>query len=272
MINRHFSPRAISLLAAVLAILLANYACTTSLSAPIEETVEPAESSPGEPAPSAEEQPAAAPEEPVSTFVAPTQSVSAPEAPPTQALPSPAIPETRRLTLEYPPKMKAGVESDVIRLTLEVDELGNITPTVQVEGNIITGEVIQIPNLYETHFVTAEARIDMAGMDIQPPGAIYEPMTAGQSVKFFWSIRPPDTGLYRGTVWLHLMFVDRLSGEESRMAVSAQIIEIEAVDFFGLSVNVARTSGVVGSIVGGIVGFPFLEDIVKFLFQRRKKK
>jgi len=44
------------------------------------------------------------------------------------------------------------------------------------------------------------------------------------------------------------------------------------VDFFGLSVNVARTSGVVGSIVGGVVGFPFIEDIIKFLFKRRKKR
>ena len=167
--------------------------------------------------------------------------------------------------------MKAGVESDVIRLTLEVDEQGNITPTAQVEGNTITGEVIQIPNLYETHTVTAEARIDMSGMDVQPPGSIYEPMTPGQSVKFFWSIRPQDTGLYRGTVWLHLVFVDRISGEESRMAVSAQIVEIEAVDFFGLSVDVARTSGVVGSVIGGIIGFPFLEDIIKFLFKRKGK-
>jgi hypothetical protein len=48
-------------------------------------------------------------------------------------------------------------------------------------------------------------------------------------------------------------------------------VEIEAVDFFGLSVNVARTSGVLGTIIGGVVGLPFLEDIVKFLFKRRKK-
>lgn len=160
----------------------------------------------------------------------------------------------------------------MIRLTLEVDEQGNITPTAQVEGNIIVGETVEIPNLYETHFVTAEARIDMAGMEIQPPGAVFEPMNPGRPVKFFWSIRPQETGLYRGTVWLHLVFVDRLSGEESRMAVSAQVVEIEAVDFFGFSVNLARTSGVVGSVVGGIVGFPFLEDIVKLLFRRRRKK
>lgn len=185
--------------------------------------------------------------------------------------PIPEIPETRRLTLEYPPKMRAGVESNIIRLTLEVDALGSLTPTAQVDGNVIQGETIKIPNLYETHMVTAEAQLDLAGMEVSPPGITFEPLQPGQSATFYWSIRPEDAGTYRGTVWLHLNFRDKLSGEESRIAVSAQVIEIEAVDFFGLSVNVARTSGVVGTIIGGVIGLPFLEDIVRFLFKRRRK-
>jgi hypothetical protein len=186
--------------------------------------------------------------------------------------PIPEIPETRRLTLEYPPRMRAGVESNIVRLTLEVDDLGNITPTAQFEGNVVSGETIEIPNLYETHDVMVEASFDLAGMEVSPSGATFEPLKQGQSATFYWSIRPRDTGTYRGTVWLHLNFRDKRSGEESRIAVSAQVVEIEAVDFFGLSVNVARTSGVVGSIIGGVVGLPFLEDIVKFLIKRRKKK
>jgi hypothetical protein len=185
--------------------------------------------------------------------------------------PVPEIPETRRLTLEYPPKMRAGVESSIVRLTLEVDDLGKITPTAQFEGNVVTGETVEIPNLYETHTVLVEAQLDLAGMQISPPGATFEVLQPGKPATFYWSIRPEDAGTYRGTVWLHLNFRDKLSGEENRIAVSAQIVEIEAVDFFGLSVNVARTSGVVGSIIGGVVGLPFLEDIVKFLFKRRKK-
>ena len=184
----------------------------------------------------------------------------------------PAIPETRRLTIEFPSKMRAGVESDVVRLTLEVDDLGNITPTAQIEGNLVVGETIEIPDLYETHNVTAEARLDLAGMEVTPADSIFEPLSRGQSATFYWSIRPQETGKYRGTVWLHLNFTDKSTGEQSRIAVSAQLVEIEAVDFFGLSVNVARTSGVVGSIIGGVVGFPFIEDIIKFIFKRRKKK
>jgi hypothetical protein len=191
---------------------------------------------------------------------------------PTRVVPLPAIQETRRLTLEYPPKMRAGVEADIVRLTLEVDDLGNVTPTAEVVGNLLVGETIGIPNLYETHHVTAEARLDLAGMQIQPANAVYEPLKPGQPVTFYWSIRPQQPGEYRGTIWLHLNFRDKTTGEESRIAVSAQTVEIEAVDFFGLSVSVVRTSGVIGSIVGGVLGFPFIEQILRFLFAKRRSR
>src|SRR5258708_9493710 len=50
--------------------------------------------------------------------------------------PQPAMPESRRLTLEYPPNIRVG-DSDVIRLTLEVDTLGNVTPTAEVGRNVV---------------------------------------------------------------------------------------------------------------------------------------
>jgi hypothetical protein len=211
----------------------------------------------------------ATPEETTASESVPTQPAISLTSQPAEAPVPPAILESRRLTLEFPPKMRAGVESDVVRLTLEVDDLGNITPTAQIEGNVVVGETIQIPDLYETHNVTAEARLDLAGMQVQPAEAIYEPLAKGQPATFYWSIRPQETGLYRGTVWLHLNFVNKSTEEEDRIAISAQIIEIQAVDFFGFSVNLARMTGVVGSVVGGVIGFPFLEDILRFLFKRK---
>lgn len=239
----NYFPRNISISACALMLILASIACAGSVDSA-----------------------APAPVPPQIVVEATTQPSQ-----PTQISAPPAIPETRRLTLEFPSKMRAGVEGDIIRLTLEVDDLGNITPTAQINGNVVVGQTIEIPDLYETHNVIAEARLDMAGMEVSPPEATLEPLTRGRSVTFYWSIRPLETGTYRGTVWLHLNFADKSTGEQSRIAVSAQIIEIEAVDFFGLSVNVARTSGVIGSLVGGVFGFPFIEDIIKFLFRRRKK-
>jgi hypothetical protein len=182
--------------------------------------------------------------------------------------PQPALPERRRLTLEFPPEIRAG-DSDVVRLTLEVDDLGNITPTAEIGGNVVTGEVVEIPNLYESHHVVAEARFDVAGMEVRPAELVSEPLAPGNSATFFWSIRPQEAGLYRGTVWLYLRFVDKQNGDESRKTVSAQIVEIEAVNMLGISGRVARATGSIGSIVGAIIGFPFFEDILKFIFKRR---
>jgi hypothetical protein len=183
----------------------------------------------------------------------------------------PALLEQRRLTIEFPPRMRAG-DSDLVRLTLEVDDLGNITPTAQIAGNIITGQVVEIPNLYETHHVIAETRFDIAGMEVRPADLVSEALSPGQAVTFYWSIHPSDVGVYQGTIWFYLRFVNKSSGEESRKTISAQILEIEAVNLWGLSGNLARTTGIVGSVVGTVIGFPFLEDILKFIVKRRKAK
>ncbi|MCL4530997.1 MAG: hypothetical protein M1282_16515 [Chloroflexi bacterium] len=183
----------------------------------------------------------------------------------------PAIPEYRRLTLEFPPQIRVG-DSDIIRLTLEVNTLGNVTPTAVIEGNKVTGGVVQIPNLYDTHNVIAEARLDLAGPDVRPTDAIDEPLLPGQSVTFFWSVHPVSAGTYRGTVWLSLIFVDKVSEAESRLAVAAQPIAIEATNFFGLSGGAARTFGGIGSAIGAILGFPFATDILKWLWDRVRHK
>jgi hypothetical protein len=210
-------------------------------------------------------------EEPPVEEALPTQDAQNEVVVPPALTAQPAIPEQRRLTLEFPPQIRVG-DSDRVRLTLEVDNLGNLTPTAEVGGNVITGEVIEIPNLYETHNVIAEARFDITGLEVSPPDLVGQPFGQGQSVSFYWSILPERVGEYRGTIWLYLRFVERVSGEETQRVVSAQPVEIEAVNFLGLSGDLARSFGVVGSIAGTVVGFPFFEDIVRLLFRRRKRR
>ena len=205
---------------------------------------------------------------PFVTLPTPTEEPSSEPAP---VAPSPAILESRRLTLEYPPKIRTG-DSDVIRLTLEVDTLGNLTPTAEIQGNLITGQVIQIPDLYDTQNVIAEARVDLAGVEVRPGEEISEPLLPGQSVTFYWSIRPDTSGTFRGTAWFLLRFVDKVSGFETEKAISAQPVQIEATNFLGLNGSIARTAGGIGSLIGAVLGFPFADDILKWLIGRLKRK
>ncbi len=188
---------------------------------------------------------------------------------PVQPTQIPRITEQRRLTLEFPPTIKAG-DSDNVRLTLEVDALGNLTPTAVVDGNTVTGETVEIPNLYDSHFVIAEARFDMAGIEIVPPEIISEPLLPGENVTFYWSVRPKEAGRYRGTIWLYLRFVPKDGGDELTKTVSAQFIEINATTFMGLKAGPARWLGAFGTFISGVFGLPFFEEIVKWLWKQRK--
>ena len=242
-------------------LLLLGVACATAPAASSPPPAEaPAATQPPEPT-----QAALMPE----SFPTPTLAIPVPT---TESTPQPAIPESRRLTLEFPSVIRTG-DSARVRLQLEVDEQGNVTPTAVVEGNVVTGEVVQIPNLYETHNVTAEANLDMAGVEVQPSGIISEPLSQGQSVTFYWSVRPTESGKYEGTVWLHLRFVPKGGGEESRIPVSAQFLEIESKSFMGfLNGGTARGIGALGSLVGSVLGFPFVDDLVKWLWGKIRRK
>lgn len=198
----------------------------------------------------------------------PTEDVSVSE--PEQPEPQPAILEQRRLSLEFPPVIRAG-DADTVRLTLEVDEMGNITPTAEVDGNVVTDDIVAIPNLYETHYVLAQARFDMAGVEIVPPEVVNEPLLPGEKVTFYWSVRPEDAGSYRGRIWLYLRFTPKEGGDALTRTISAQSIEIEATTFLGFDARTARWAGAIGSFISGLLGMPFFEEIVKWLWGKRKK-
>ncbi len=158
-----------------------------------------------------------------------------------------------------------------MRLTLEVDTLGNLTPTAEMQGHKVTGQTVAIPNLYDTHNVIAEARLDLAGVEVRPSDQISEPLLPGQSVTFFWSIHPPEAGTYRGTVWLFLRFVDKLTKEESRQPISAQTLQISASDILGLNGGVARMAGGLGAVLGAALSIPFADDVLKWLWKRIRR-
>ena len=186
------------------------------------------------------------------------------------ATPQPAILESRRVVLEWPPVIRAG-DADTVRLTLEMDENGNLTPTAEIEGHVTSGQTIAIPNLYDTHNMVAEARLDMAGMQVVPSETASQPLRPGQSATFYWSVRSAEAGKFRGVVWFYLRFVPLDGSPESERAISAQTIEIEVVSFMGLKAGPARLLGVAGAFLSSVLGVPFLEDVLRWLWKLLKK-
>ena len=168
------------------------------------------------------------------------------------AQPLPAVPETRSLSVDYPLAIRAG-EADRMRLTVEMDK------QAQAAG---------IPNVYDTHDVLAEARLEMGGMQVRPPDTVSEPLFPGQSVTFFWSVLPTETGRFKGTLWFYLRFVPKNGGPEVRQAISAQEIEIESTTLFGLRAEAARGLGLAGAFFSTLLDLPFLIDALKWLWKK----
>jgi hypothetical protein len=179
--------------------------------------------------------------------------------------------ENRLIEIEWPAQMRVG-DSDVIRLSLVMDEQGLITPTAVIEGHEVMGEPVKIPNLYETHNLVAEARLDLLGIESLPKGTISEPLSPGKTVNFYWNIQSHAAGDFRGTLWLHVNIVPRGDdGQIERVALLAKPIEIESTTILGMSSQFARIFSLSGSLLSTIIGFPFLESILKFLWKTIRK-
>jgi len=150
----------------------------------------------------------------------PISPTGEPVAQPTdQPLPtqSPSVPEPRLMILEWPATMRLN-DSRYVALTLAVDEHGIITPTASYEGNQIVGEPVLIPDVYDTHNVMVEARLDLAGLAVQPDDLTSLSLRPGETVTFRWNVRSTEIGRFRGTVWLYLRFLPLSGGPESREA------------------------------------------------------
>jgi hypothetical protein len=179
------------------------------------------------------------------------------------------VPERRLLSLEWPPRLRAG-DADLVRLSLKVDEKGQITPTALFEDHVVIGEPVEIPDVFETHNVMAEARLDIAGLDVAPGDLVSQSLRPGEDLTFTWSIRGEEVGKLRGTVWLYLRFLPLDGGQESGLALSAQIIEIEVVNLFGIGGAAARIMGLVGVAFSGLLGADDILNGIRWLYRRKR--
>jgi hypothetical protein len=219
---------------------------------------------PGEPAPS-DTPPAGETAVPIPTR-RPTEVMLVP----TQLSP-PSLQERRLAVLEWPTSIHVG-DSDVLTLTLLVDQVGMLTPTAQFAGHKVTGETVFIPDLYDTYNLVAAARLDLAGVQVSPQGMVSQPMRPGQKIFFSWSISPNQLGQYRGTLWLYLNLVPKNGGDPDQITLLAPEVQIESVSVLGMPGPVARWSGVAGTGLSFVFGFPFIESLLKKLWKWMRTK
>lgn len=186
-----------------------------------------------------------------------------------QSTPQPALLERRYLILEWPLTLREK-DSDLIVLTIALDENGTLTPTVEMQGQSSDGTPIDIPNIYDTHTLLAVARLDLAGMEAYREN-IREPLLPGKPAVFRWSIRANEAGTYRGVVWLHLEMAPKAGGAVNEMLLMASPIEIQTITLLGLPGNLARILAGVGLVASTLLGYPFIQRWFERWTEKKKR-
>lgn len=158
------------------------------------------------------------------------------------AIGSRAIPEQRFLSLEWPVVIYQG-DTGSVTLSLRKDD----APAVKDAGE---GGIL---NLYETHNVMAEARLDIAGVEVAPGELTSISLLPGQSVKFTWEVRLPQANPYPGSVWFYLRFLPKDGSPDSQRLISVQPVEIRCATILGLSGAAARWLGWTGALLGSVL-------------------
>jgi hypothetical protein len=162
----------------------------------------------------------------------------------------PAILEVRRLILDVPVSIQTG-NRDLIRLVFMPEAVS--TGMSDIQG---------LQDIYSTHLVAVEARLEMGGLDVEPAGTLTRPLFPGQAVRFEWGLIPMQARVYEGTVWLYLRFMPKDGSPGNSWPVSAKRVEIRASSLLGLSGLLARRLGGAGTLLGLALASDLLAGLI----------
>ncbi len=212
-----------------------------------------------------EARPAAAPLPEAPAAEAPTE-----EEPPAVPLQTPTavnpLAPARWLWLDVPLELRTGLsETFILRLDVEGPQ---VTPTASLQGHVVAGEALEVPDVYETHDVLALASLRAAGLQVEPRGEVAEPLLPGQPVVFRWSVSADRPGRHVVTLALRLRFTPKAGGEAVERTYWARDVTVEARDVAGLPAQRAAWLGSLGSVLGTVLGFPYLREVVGWLRRR----
>lgn len=172
--------------------------------------------------------------------------------------------EAWNLLLEYPEQVRVG-DRGLIRLRLwtGLRDALKVTPGIQGEG--ADGATVPATTVFNSHYVIAEARLDLPGAQVRPYQAVSEPLLPGEPAEFVWSVILSEPTRHQGTAWSFLVVVEQRTQAQNRIALSAQSVQIDGVTLLGLGGEGARVAGGLGMIGSVVLAMPFVDQVLRWL-------
>jgi hypothetical protein len=179
---------------------------------------------------------------------------------------NPLAPEPHLLELSWPKSLRLG-DDGTLRLTVGIPLLPPASSTGSQTPPAGTGGVQ--PGIYDAYNLVLQSHLDLPGITRTPTGEVSQALLPDQPVVFLWYLRPVTPGIFSGKVWLHLRFVPRSAGQEERILLAAQQIDIQVITLLGMSGSQARLFGSLGLVLGGFLG---LDGVVNWGFEQLVKR
>jgi hypothetical protein len=174
-----------------------------------------------------------------------------------------SVPGYGRITLEWDSDNPIG-DISIIKLSFDLDEKydrsGDSQPSIKARfsnssHNVVVNKV-EVNNGEEATKL-AEARLELAGIDVKPLGIVGQPFRPGGEVVFYWNVKSLVEGDFQGSAWLYVVDKSVPENLRSRDPIAIQPIELYWRDLFGLSGMAARYMGIFG-LLAGFLFFIFL--------------
>jgi hypothetical protein len=167
---------------------------------------------------------------------------------------NPALLESRLLTMTSPTIIRRG-ELAIIELTFASvtdSSLGLLPP---------------LPKANKISNILAEAKLELTGTNVRPPGLLSQPLYPSRDISFEWYFHPQEIGIESGTVWLFLRFIPQeeytnsvkiASAPGTQLIVAALPVEFTVISLGVISGSLARVLGIAGLLLAIVLALPLL--------------
>jgi len=143
--------------------------------------------------------------------------------------------KANQISIRWPESIRTG-EKDSIQIIVALSQ--DFQPLID-HPTISTLKSIDLPN--DQFNINLEARVDLAGIRINPTGLLSKNIQQGQEVKFNWDISSNREGEYEGTLWLYMNLISKdQPSEKIKVILLAKPIKITINNVLGFPVMFVR--------------------------------
>ena len=171
---------------------------------------------------------------------------------------------------EWPESMRVG-DVEVVRVSLIPRPVGSLGLAPELPSHQVEPTGLVLPASPPGCAVYVIASLSMVGLHVELADPGQQSFVPGAPNTWRWTIRPEDPGMYRSALSLVLRWEPTwgpdVTGPRDQV-VWGRVLTIRAHNVLGLSGRQADWARVIGSTVGILASFPFLDKTLEALWRR----